>query len=135
MKTLKFLTVGLCIFGATLLVAETLPVRGPLSFDTYDKDNNKVITQKEFDAIKTERMTQKAQDGRLMRNAANSPTFSDIDTNSDGIISPKELQVHQQNRFTNRVNQQNKMMNKGMKNGMGNGMGMQNPNNGKGKNW
>ena len=119
MKTFKFITMGLCLFGATLLVAETLPARGPLPFSTYDTDNNKVITVKEFDAIKKQRMTQKVENGKLMRNAAYSPVFSDIDTNNDGIITPLELKTHQDKRFTNRVNQKNKMMKKGMGQGAG----------------
>ena len=113
MKTTKFLTMSLCIFGATMLAAETLPLRGPLPFATYDVDNNKVITQEEFDAIKTERMNQKKESGRLMQNISNAPIFSDIDTNSDGVISQEELKIHQEKRYTNRVNQQNNMMNKG----------------------
>lgn len=102
MKTLKLLTIGFCVLGATILVAETLPTRGPLSFSTYDKDNNNVITVKEFDAIKQQRMNQKAQTGKLMRNAGNSADFSDIDTNNDGIITQTELKLHQDKRFNNK---------------------------------
>lgn len=113
MKSLKILTFGLCLIGTTMLVAETLPLRGPLPFDTYDKDSNNVITKKEFDLIKIERKNQKSESGRLMRNISNSPTFADIDTNADGIITRDELKIHQEKRFEDRVNQQNKMMNKG----------------------
>ncbi len=116
MKTLKLFVTGLCLVGTTLLVAETLPTAGPLPFNTYDKDNNQVITKKEFDAIKAQRMTQKFQDGRLMKNAGNSPTFLDIDTNVDGMITKEELTNHQQKRFNQRINQQNNM-----KKGMGQG--------------
>ncbi len=96
MKTLKFVTACFYLIGATLLIAETLPTKGPLPFSAYDKDNNNVITAKEFDAIKQQRMTQKANNGKMMRNVGNSPTFLDIDTNNDGIITKEELQVHQQ---------------------------------------
>jgi hypothetical protein len=66
-----------------------------------------------------------------MMNAKNSPSFSDVDTNGDGIISQNELQIHQQARFQNRVNQKNNMMNgQGMGKGMGQGMAP-----GKGRNW
>jgi len=118
MKTFKLIISGLCLVGTTLLVAETLPITGPLPFTTYDKDNNQVITVKEFNAIKQQRINQKVKDGRLMKNTGKSPVFSDIDTNADGIISKKELTIHQQNRFTKRTNQQNSM-----KKGMGKGQG------------
>lgn len=98
MKALKLLTIVFCIFGATILAAEILPTKGPLSFSTYDEDNNNVITVKEFDAIKQERMNQKAQTGKLMRNAGNSANFSDIDTNNDGIVTQTELKTHQEKR-------------------------------------
>ncbi len=106
MKTLKFTTAYFCLIGATFLFAETLPIRGPLPFATYDRDNNNVITQKEFDAIKQERMNKKANSGSLMKNAGNSPIFSDIDTDSNGVITKEELQIHQQKRFKNRMNTQ-----------------------------
>lgn len=116
MKTFKLIVSGLCLVGTTLLVAETLPISGPLSFETYDNDKNQVITEKEFNAVKVQRMTQKAQSGRLMKNAGNSPTFLDIDTNADGNITKEELTNHQQKRFSKRINQQNNM-----KKGMGQG--------------
>ena len=117
MKTLKFIATGLFVLGTTFLVAETLPNNGPLPFGTYDKDNNNVITAKEFAAIKTQRMTQNAQNARLMKNAGNSARFSEIDKNGDGIVTQKELKVHQKARFNKRFNQRN--TNKKMKNGMG----------------
>jgi len=127
MKTLKIITTGLFVLGTTFLVAENLPVNGPLAFNTYDKDNNKIITVKEFDLIKAQRMAQNKQDGKLMRNAKNAPIFSDIDTNTDGIITQKELKIHQKIRFNQRVNKRNSNMKKGM--GMGQGIP------GQGKNW
>ena len=67
MKTLKFITTGLFVLGTTFLVAETLPLNGPLTFNTYDKDNNKVITVKEFDLIKAQRMAQNKQGGKCKK--------------------------------------------------------------------
>jgi hypothetical protein len=129
MKTLKFITTGLFVLGTTFLVAETLPANGPLTFNTYDKDNNKVITVKEFNKIKAQRMIQNQQTGKLIKNAKNTPMFSDIDTNDDGIITQKELTIHQQSRFNQRVNQKNPTMKKGMKRSQGI------PGQGQSKNW
>lgn len=116
MKALKLILTGFIVTGATFLAAETLPNRGPLPFSAYDKDNNNVITEKEFNTIKAQRMTQKAQSGTMMRNAGNAPIFSDIDSNSDNIITKQELQTHQQKRFSQRVNQKGA---KGMNQGKG----------------
>ena len=113
MKTLKFIVTGLFIAGATFMVADTLPFKGPLPFSTYDKDNNQVITKKEFEAIKHQRVTQKTESGAMMRNADNRANFVEIDTNADGIITKEELSIYQQNKF----NQRNSNMKNGMKNG------------------
>ncbi len=119
MKTLKLLTIGFFVFGATILAAETLPTRGPLPFSTYDKDNNNVITVKEFNVIKKQRIVQKYQDGRVMKKSV---AFSDIDTNADGIITKEELKVHQDKRFTNQINKRNVNMQGGRGMGMGQGL-------------
>jgi hypothetical protein len=34
-----------------------------------------------------------------MKNAANAPTFEDIDTNGDGGVSPEEFSAHQAERM------------------------------------
>ncbi|RXK14371.1 hypothetical protein CP965_02680 [Halarcobacter mediterraneus] len=102
MKKIKLITACLCFIGGVLLTAETLPVRGPILFSTYDKDNNNLISEKEFNSIKEERMTQKANSGRLMKNVGQSPAFSDLDLNNDGSINKEELQKHQEKRFNNR---------------------------------
>lgn len=105
MKALKLLTTGIFLLGTSILLAQTLPARGPISFSVYDTDNNNVITKKEFNLIKEKRMLQNAQLGKMMKNQSNSANFSDIDTNLDGIITTKELQIHQDKRFNNRMNQ------------------------------
>ena len=35
----------------------------------------------------------------MMRNAGNAPTFADIDTNKDGVISQEEFRLHQTQRM------------------------------------
>jgi hypothetical protein len=54
------------------------------------------ITQSEFENGQQKRMTQQAEAGKMMRNAANAPTFKDIDTNHDGVIDAAEFKTHQQ---------------------------------------
>jgi Ca2+-binding EF-hand superfamily protein len=81
------------------------------TFTTYDLNNDGKITQKEFYDGQAERMTQKADEGKMMRNAGKAPTFESIDANSDGVVTQTEFSTHQMNR-----------MNRNMR-GMGQGRG------------
>ncbi len=108
MKTVKLMMTCLFVAGTTLLVAKTLPSNGPLPFATYDSDNNNVITLEEFDAIKKQRMNQKKEEGRLLRNNEYSSKFVDIDKNADGVINQDELKIYQESRYNSRMNQQKK---------------------------
>jgi len=65
------------------------------SFADYDLNNDGKVTQNEFDEAREKRMSQRAKEGKMMRNAGNAPTFSQIDANQDGIISPDEFKAHQ----------------------------------------
>ena len=58
------------------------------SFADYDLNNDGKVTQNEFDEAREKRMSQRAKEGKMMRNAGNAPIFSQLDTNQDGIISP-----------------------------------------------
>lgn len=115
MKTLKYLTATLLVGTMTLFAASN---NGPMSFSSYDTNNDGNISFEEFNTVKANKMAQKADEGRLMKNAANSPQFDDIDANKDGVISKEELQLFQQNRLQERKTNMN---NNGM--GMGQGKG------------
>jgi Ca2+-binding EF-hand superfamily protein len=96
------------------LALGTLAIAAPNNaptFEEYDSNQNGVVTQDEFDNLKTKRMTQRAEEGMPMRNAGNSPEFSDFDKDGDGQITKEELRIMQQERMNNR--QQN--MGKGNK--------------------
>lgn len=121
MKTLKYLTASVVISSLSLFAASN---NAPMSFSSYDMNNDGQITSEEFNTVKANNMAQKAEEGRLMKNAANSPQFEDIDANKDGVISKEELQIFQQNRLQERKTYMNS-------NGMGSGMGQ---GQGKGKN-
>lgn len=71
--------------------AQTIPERGPIPFAAYDQNGNGSISEKEFKAVRAERMAQKAASGRAMRNAGNEPSFTVFDVNNDGKLSKKEL--------------------------------------------
>ena len=64
-------------------------------------------------------MTQKADEGKMMRNVGNAPTFESIDTDSDGTVTPAEFNTHQMNRMNSN------MRGKGRGKGMGSGRSVQ----------
>lgn len=81
------------------LYATDLPARGPLTFEAYDKNKDGVITEDEFNSVKSERMSAMANAGMPMRNAANSPDFSYFDANKDGKVTKDEFQQGQLKRM------------------------------------
>ena len=84
------------------LQAQTMPMRGPIPFATYDQNGDGVITENEFDAVRAERMQQRAEAGMPMRNVANAPDFATFDANHDGKLTPAELQAGQAARMQQR---------------------------------
>ncbi len=83
--------------------SEAIPDRGPIPFAAYDKDNDGLISEKEFNEVRAERISKRAAEGGPMRGAANAPLFTDIDINNDGKIGPEEFAARQsQHRKTNR---------------------------------
>lgn len=108
---LSVLFISFTLSGLFLLAADT----GPIPFESYDKDGNGFISQKEYNERKTERMTQRAQENRQMKNAVNSPDFSYFDINGDGKISKNELTIRQQERMQKRINQKNQFIRNGGK--------------------
>ncbi len=65
------------------------------SYVDFDLNHDGKITQKEFYDAQAARMTQKANEGKPMKNAANAPGFEDIDSNGDGVISETEFTTYQ----------------------------------------
>ncbi|WP_353662854.1 EF-hand domain-containing protein [Hydrogenimonas sp. SS33] len=88
------------------------------TFADFDRDGNGKVTQQEFQQTRQERMTQRAKEGRMMKNAQNAPQFGDIDTNGDGFIDQTEFRNHQRSHM------------RSQRGGQGQGRGM-----GRGRNW
>jgi len=99
--------------------SEATPDRGPIPFAAYDKDGNSLISDKEFSAVRAERMSTRAAQGRPMRGAASAPSFSEFDTNKDGQLTQDELAAGQKAQMEKR-----RSMGMGQGRGMGKGMGM-----------
>lgn len=113
MKTITTILASLALASLTMFAA-SVPTFGPTSFSDYDTNSDGVISSEEFNTVKAKKMAAKAEEGRLMKNANNSPQFEDIDANKDGSITKDELQTFQINRMKERKN---------MMNGQGMGMG------------
>lgn len=122
-STRKTVSIGLCIAFASALAtvnvqSEELPARGPIPFAAYDKDGNSFISEAEFNAVRGERLSARAAEGRPMRGLADVPEFSDFDVNGDGQLSPTELAAGQKTRMEQR---------RSMRAGRGRGMGRNMP--------
>jgi len=108
---MKRLTITILLVSSALMakMGGNMP-----SFSDFDTNGNGKVTQQEFEHTQQERMTARANEGKMMRNAGNAPAFSDVDTNRDGTINASEFQQHQQTHM---------QQNSGQGNGMGRGMG------------
>lgn len=106
-KTVNTLFVS--AIASLLLSSASLSYAGGLSFAEMDADKNGSVSEQEFNTAKAKRIASRAAEGRKMRGLANAPTFADIDTNKDKILSAKEIQQMQQ-----RHGKRGKGMRKGM---------------------
>jgi Ca2+-binding EF-hand superfamily protein len=65
------------------------------TFEQYDLNNDGKITQSELEEARAKRMSQKAKEGKMLRNAGNAPAFTDMDKNNDGSLNQEEFRLHQ----------------------------------------
>lgn len=72
-----------------------LPARGPIPFAAYDRDGDGLISEQEFDAVRAQRIADRAASGARMGNLANAPTFADLDGDHNGWLTPEELAAGQ----------------------------------------
>jgi Ca2+-binding EF-hand superfamily protein len=75
----------------TTVIADDLPIRGPIEFSSYDVNNDGFVSEEEFNTVKENRLEQKLSAGMPMKNADKAPSFSTLDTNNDGKLSEIEL--------------------------------------------
>jgi Ca2+-binding EF-hand superfamily protein len=109
------------------LGATDLTKKGPMDFEAYDSDKNGFISKTEFYDLRDKRMNEKAQQGMLMRNAGNAPTFEEFDTNGDNQLTKMELLEGQMKNMSEKKSQKGMNQGKGMGQGQGMGKGMNNP--------
>lgn len=117
---------ALCLLPLSVS-AQTMPQRGPIPFAEFDLDNNGVISEAEFNQVRSERRAAKAQQGTPMKGAAGAPSFKAFDTDGDGQITPQELTAGRQAQREKRRDMGGQGMGSGMGGGKGMGKGMNMP--------
>ena len=94
--------IGAFSLTVSVVQAQNVLIRGPISFATYDANDNGIISEQEFNTIREQRQAAVKNSGRTGRGMTNAPTFTAIDTDKDGQISEQELRVMQQQQQANR---------------------------------
>ena len=83
---------------ASRTTAWTPPPGGPgmnrATFADFDRNGDGRISEQEFDATRSERISQRASEGRPMRGLAAASSFAEIDRDGDGSISRAEFAAH-----------------------------------------
>jgi Ca2+-binding EF-hand superfamily protein len=80
------------------------------AFQDIDRDGNGRVSEEELNTFRGERMRQRAEAGRMMRNAGQAPDFKSMDRDGDGSLSPREFAEHQQEEMQRRMEQRRRMM-------------------------
>lgn len=65
------------------------------TFEQYDLNNDGKIIESELEEARAKRMSQKAEEGKMLRNAKNAPAFADMDKNKDKSLDKEEFTLHQ----------------------------------------
>lgn len=63
-------------------------------FEHYDLNNDGKITQSELEEARAKRMSKKAKEDKMLRNAKYAPAFADMDKNNDGSLNQEEFRMH-----------------------------------------
>lgn len=70
------------------------------SFESVDANSDGSISTEEFRTFRSERMQERAAEGKQMKGARKAASFESIDSNGDGKISAEEFAAHQANQVT-----------------------------------
>ncbi len=84
--------------NAALASDSDIPLQGPVPFEVFDSNADGYIDEQEFNRVHSERVQQRAAQGRMLRHWGNAPQFADIDSDGDGRVSPQEHQAYHEHR-------------------------------------
>lgn len=98
--------------------AADIPLRGPIPFEAFDKNGNKMISPKEFVDTHNQRKKMRVDASMPTGRMPADPAFTYFDANGDSQISPEEL-----NMGRGGMRQQRGGMGQGMGRGMNQGQG------------
>ena len=65
------------------------------AYAELDANGDGSVNADEFYAFRAKRMSERAAEGRKLKNAKNAPTFEDLDLDGDGKLSAEEFSKHQ----------------------------------------
>lgn len=65
------------------------------TFSEFDLNKDGKITQSELEDARTERIKERKDEGRRLKNVGERHSFTQIDINKDGSISEEEFLLHQ----------------------------------------
>lgn len=105
-------------------VAQDMPLRGPIPFESFDSNSDNMISPQEYVEAHNLRKKLRSEQGLPMPRRA-TPSFTDFDSNGDSLISRDELEVGRQ--AIGRRGQSGKGMGMGQGIGQGKGMGRNMP--------
>ena len=60
------------------------------NFTAMDLNQDAKVSVTEFNAFKAQRLTERSEEGRLMKNISESATFDSLDSNGDGFVELSE---------------------------------------------
>jgi Ca2+-binding EF-hand superfamily protein len=63
-------------------------------FSEFDLNSDGKITKSELEEARAKRLKQRADEGKMLKNAGEAHSFETIDTDKDGSISEKEFMFH-----------------------------------------
>jgi len=102
---------------STALIAQDMPLAGPIPFSVYDRNKDGFISNDEFNDTRAKRISIKQKHSMPMRNAANAPDFSFFDVDKNGKLSKLELREGQ-NRQMRKNRAKRNLVNKYMRRDM-----------------
>ena len=93
--TLVVTCAAVVLFSASAFACGDMHGKGQMPvYSDLDANGDGAVTAEEFYAFRSQRMAARAEEGRKMKNAANAPSFEDLDLDGDENLSEAEFKKH-----------------------------------------